>query len=92
MSLIKGGAFVSALAMAALSAGVASADCKQTCNTGYAACGQSGKDTLQCLNGWRTCKMQCSGGPAFTPVATVGQPKGGVMQKASVKVVAPAKR
>lgn len=71
-----------------MSAGGALADCKQTCNTSYADCGGSGKDQVQCLNGWRTCKMQCSGVSVSkaTPVATCSaQPKGGVTQKAAVK-------
>lgn len=92
MKLFSVTAFVSALAMAALSAGAASADCKSTCNTSYSACGESGKGQPQCLEGWRTCKAQCSG--VVTPVATsAGAPKGGVMQKAAVKsVTAPAKK
>lgn len=87
MKLMSGVTFVSALAFSALSAGGALADCKQTCNTSYADCGASGKDQVQCLTGWRTCKMQCSGAVVSkaTPIATSSVPKGGTMQKAAVK-------
>lgn len=88
MKLFSSVAFVSAFTMAVLSAGAASADCKQTCNTKYVECGQGGRDQIQCLTGWRTCKMQCSGGATvgkITPTAAAAQPKGGVIQKAAVK-------
>lgn len=86
MKLLSSIAFAPVLAVAVFTAGAASADCKSTCNTRYVECGQGGKDQTQCLSGWRTCKIQCSGGVArTTPVAAATQPKGGQIQKAAVK-------
>ena len=87
MKLMGSIAAVSAFALSVFTAGAAAADCKQTCNATYMDCGKTGKNQVQCLNGWRTCKMQCSGGAvSVTPVAgPAAQPKGGAVQKAAVK-------
>ena len=87
MKLISGVAFVSAFTVAVLTAGAAAADCKSTCNDSYTNCQRTSTNQIQCLSGWRTCKLQCSG-PAVavkSPAVSAGAPKGGAVQKAAVK-------